>query len=397
MNNKFKIKLIDCSETELKKIGFDKTFIKQGVTKHQFKTIKICNINCAQANIIKQTALTTGTDCAVHKEVITGKAEISDCILSGSVSQLLKITEKLKYQPFKLGLLADQIKTLVTSQPKSLFIRDIEIEWGKKTYIMGILNITPDSFSDGGKYLDERKAIEHYKSMIQDGADFIDIGGESTKPFFLFISPEEEQKRVIPVIEKIREFDKNTILSIDTRNATTAKTAMLAGADIVNDVSALDWDENMLNILKETNAAIILNHSKGTPDIMQNDTTYTDVVDEIYDYFYKKINLLTENGIEQSKIIIDPGIGFGKSTEQNFEIIKRIEEFKSLQCPILVGHSRKHFISETIQSDDNQNLDIGTLLLSQILTDKKVDILRVHNTKQHQILQKINKSFAQIV
>ena len=399
MENSFKLKLIDCNEKELKKIGFDKTYLRQGALKHNFRTIKICDINCAQANIIKQTALTTGTDCAVHREVITGKVDISDCILSGSVSQLVKIAEKLKYQPFKLSILSEQIKKLVSLLPDSLYVRDISIEWGKKTYIMGILNITPDSFSDGGEYFGTDKAIEHYKSLVQDGANFIDIGGESTRPFSKKVSAQEEQSRVVPIIKEIREFDQNTVISIDTRNASTARAAITAGADIINDVSALDWDENMINVLKDTKAPVVLNHSKGSPDVMQNDTCYTDVVDEIFDYLYKKIDFLVTNGIEQNKIIVDPGIGigFGKSTEQNFEIIKRIEEFKSLGCPVLVGHSRKNFISETIESKDNSVLDTATLILSQMLADKKVDIIRVHNVKQHNILQKLNQSLAQIV
>lgn len=399
MENSFKLKLIDCNEKELKKIGFDKTYLRQGALKHNFRTIKICDINCAQANIIKQTALTTGTDCAVHREVITGKVDISDCILSGSVSQLVKIAEKLKYQPFKLNILSEQIKKLVSLLPDSLYVRDISIEWGKKTYIMGILNITPDSFSDGGEYFGTDKAIEHYKSLVQDGADFIDIGGESTRHFSKKVSAQEEQSRVVPIIKEIREFDSNTVISIDTRNASTARAAINAGADIINDVSALDWDEEMINILKDTKAPVVLNHSKGSPDVMQNDTCYTDVVDEIFDYLYKKIDFLVTNGIEQNKIIVDPGIGigFGKSTEQNFEIIKRIEEFKSLGCPVLVGHSRKNFISETIESKDNSVLDTATLILSQMLADKKVDIIRVHNVKQHNILQKLNQSLAQIV
>lgn len=397
MENSFKLKLIDCNEKELKKIGFDKTYLRQGALKHNFRTIKICDINCAQANIIKQTALTTGTDCAVHREVITGKVDISDCILSGSVSQLVKIAEKLKYQPFKLNILSEQIKKLVSLLPDSLYVRDISIEWGKKTYIMGILNITPDSFSDGGEYFGTDKAIEHYKSLVQDGADFIDIGGESTRPFSKKVSAQDEQSRVVPIIKEIREFDSNTVISIDTRNASTARAAINAGADIINDVSALDWDEEMINILKDTKAPVVLNHSKGSPDVMQNDTCYIDVVDEIFDYLYKKIDFLVTNGIEQNKIIVDPGIGFGKSTEQNFEIIKRIEEFKSLGCPVLVGHSRKNFISETIESKDNSVLDTATLILSQMLADKKVDIIRVHNVKQHNILQKLNQSLAQIV
>lgn len=392
MQNCFRLKFIDCTEKDLKDIGFDKTYTKKGVEKHEFRTIKICNLSCAQANIIKQTALSAGTDCAVHREVITGKVDFSDCILSGSKSQFRKIAEKLKYQPFKLGILGEQIKELIFEKPAPTFIRDIKIDWGEKTYLMGILNITPDSFSDGGKYLELDEALNHYNELLLDGADLIDIGGESTRPFSQKVSVEEEIKRVIPVIVKIREFDKNTIISIDTRNAKTAKKAVEAGADIINDISALDWDNDMIDVLKETGAAVILNHSKGSPEVMQNNTVYTDVVDEIFDYLQNKINFLIEQGIDKTKIIIDPGIGFGKTTEQNFEIINRIKEFKSLGCPILTGHSRKNFIKETITSNDTENLDTATLLISEKLSSSKVDMIRVHNIKKHTILNKLQKS-----
>lgn len=185
-------------------IGFDKAYVKKGINKHKFRTIKIYDLNCAQANILKQTALSTGTDCAVHKQVITGKVELSDCILSGTISQLEKICEKLKYQPLKLSSLASQISDTLFYKPETLMIRDIVLDW-KMPYIMGILNLTPDSFSDGGKYNTTEKAINHYKKMIEDGADIIDIGGESTRPFSQKITVEEEICRVIPVIEKIRQ------------------------------------------------------------------------------------------------------------------------------------------------------------------------------------------------
>lgn len=391
MNNTFKIKFINCTEDDLQKIGFDKTYAKKGLEKHIFKTVKICNLTCAQANIIKQTALSSGTDCAVHREVITGKVDLSDCILSGSLNQFQKMVEKLKFQPLKLSSLAQDLKSLLEPlQP--LIIRDNIINWNEQTNIMGILNITPDSFSDGGKFFAPEKAIEHFKQMTADGADIIDIGAESTRPFAKRISVEEEIERVLPVIQEIRKFDKKTIISIDTRNSATAKAAIEAGADIINDVSSGDWDSNIFNIVKEHNCPIILNHSKGTPDVMQNDTKYKDVVDDIYDYFSAKIDELKILGIEKSQIILDPGIGFGKTKEQNFELINRIKEFYSLGCPILVGHSRKTFLKETLQSEDNEELDEATAIVSCKLMDAKVNIIRVHNVKKHKMIQLLKKS-----
>lgn len=392
MKNSFKLKYLSCNNKTLADIGFDKTYCQKAVQKHVFKTIKIYDLTCAQANIIKQTALSCGTDCSVHREVITGKVEFSDCILSGSVNELFKIVEKLKYQPLKLSCLADEIKQLLNEKTESISVRDIVLDW-RRPYLMGILNITPDSFSDGGLYETTDSAVSHYKKLIQDGADLIDIGGESTRPYSSPVDEKEEIKRVIPLLKAIREFDSKTILSIDTRNATTACEAIEAGADIINDVSGCEWDEKMVGVIKEKNCPVILNHSKGTPDIMQNNTNSSDIVDEIFNCLSSKIEYLEESGIDRSKIIIDPGLGFGKNTKQNFEIINRLEEFSSLGCPILIGHSRKNFIKETIGNDNIAELDIATAILTQKLIDKKVDILRVHNVELNKTAVNLNKLF----
>ena len=393
MTKDFKIKIINCTEKDLNDIGFDKTYIKNAVNKHRFKTVKIHNLTCAQANILKQTALTSGTDCAVHREVITGKVELSDCILSGSISQLKTICEKLKFQPLKLSSLAEEIKNLLFEKYSPVIIRDTVFNW-ERPYIMGILNITPDSFSDGGEFNSIEKAENHFKQMLQEGADIIDIGGESTRPFAKKITADEEITRVIPVIRHIRSFDSSTIISIDTRNSQTAQKAIEAGADIINDISAFDWDEKMIDAVKDNDCPIILNHSKGTPEIMQNNTLYNDVVDDIYDYLQRKIDLLIEKGIDPAKIIIDPGIGFGKTTQQNFEIISRLQEFKTLGCPILVGHSRKNFLKETIGSDNKEELDTATLTVSQKAIENSANIIRVHNVKPHRILLDVLQSFS---
>lgn len=391
MENEFKLKFLQCEEKDLKSIGLDKTYTKKAIEKHIFKTIKIYGVSCAQANIIKQTALTCGTDCAVHREVITGKIESSDCILSGSIDEIIKIAEKLKYQPLKLSNLSQQLKEIVKSEPQPLTIRDIILNW-EEPYIMGVLNITPDSSSDGGKYNTIDKAIVHYQQLVKNGADIVDIGGESTRPYSKAVSPEEEQNRVLPVIQEIRKIDKSTILSIDTRNAQTAKVALQKGIDIVNDISSMEWDNGMSNVIIDSGCPIIITHASATPDIMQTKTDYKDVVEDIFDYFYNKINILTKFGIEKRKIIIDPGIGFGKTTSQNFEIIKRIHELKTLGCAILVGHSRKTFIKKTICSEDTDILDTATAILTERLIEQKVNIIRVHNVESSNIAKKLCKS-----
>lgn len=391
MTQDFEIKFINCTEQELSDIGFDSTYTKKGILKHRFISVKISNLTCAQANIIKQTAISTGTDCAVHREVITGKIDLSDCILSGSISHFEKIAEKLKYQPFKLAQLSQQLKNILSQKPAELHLRNTIFDWSRP-YIMGILNVTPDSFSDGGKFYTLENAINHYKKLIEDGADIIDIGGESTRPYSEKITTEEEINRILPVIKEIRKIDNQTILSVDTRNAKTAQSALEAGCDIVNDVSAMDWDKDMLNVIKNYQCPIILNHSTAAPDKMQDKLYDGKIVDEIYDYLSKKIDTLTQNGLDKSKIIIDPGIGFGKTTKQNFEIINRLNELKTLCCPILVGHSRKNFLKETINTDDTDALDTATLIMSQKIIANGASIVRVHNVKAHTILKKLQKA-----
>lgn len=392
MQNSFRIKFIDCTENDLEQIGFDKTYVKKGIERHAFKTVKISSLNCAQANIIKQTAISVGCDCAVHREVITGKVELSDCILSASLNQYKKIAKKLKYQPFKLAQLGSQLQSLVFENKKPLIIRSKQITAQQIPAIMGILNITPDSFSDGGEYFETQSAVNRFFEMVNQGADIVDIGGESTRPYSKEVTVEEEIKRVITVIEEIRKKDKKTIISIDTRNSLTARAAIKSGADIINDVSGLDWDKNMAQAVKELSCPVVINHSKGSPETMQDDTNYNEVVNDIFDYLQDKIELLCELGVEKEKIIIDPGLGFGKTTAQNFEIIKRLNEFESLGCAILVGHSRKNFIKETINSEETEKLDTATVVLSQKLIEKKVDIIRVHDVEKHSMFIKLNKS-----
>lgn len=377
----FKVKFVEPDESELNKIGFDKSYVAKGMEKHNFVSLKIYNLNPAQANILKQTALSSGTDCAVHRDTITGIAKFSDCILSGSVSEVKKICEKLKYQPFSLSKLALQISSLMEGDLQEINVRGNIFDWSRPL-IMGILNVTPDSFSDGGVYFDEKNAVSHALELIENGADIIDIGGESTRPYSKIVHPEDEIKRIIPVLKAIRELNDRIVISVDTRNAQTASAALVAGADIVNDVSAMEYDKDMLSVIVKASCPVILNHSRGTPDVMQENTVYSDVTDEIYNYFCEKIKLLTEEGISLNRIIVDPGIGFGKNTEQNFEIIKKIEQFKSLGVPILVGHSRKTFLQKTFETKDKAVLDEATNLVSGFLLSKGVNILRVHDVKR---------------
>ena len=247
----------------------------------------------------------------------------------------------------------------------------------KPYLVMGILNVTPDSFSDGGQFLKVENAFTHSVKMIEEGADIIDIGGESTKPFADSVSTDEELSRVIPVIEKIRsEYD--ILISIDTTKSKVAEEAITAGANIINDVSAMEIDENMLQVAKNYNSPIVMMHMKGIPKNMQNNPTYDHLITEIKDYLSSRGKCAINAGIDKKNIIIDPGIGFGKSVEHNFEIINNLDSFVDLGFPVLLGASRKSFIGLTLNVEEKDRLE-GSIAANVIGLQKGAKIFRVHD------------------
>jgi dihydropteroate synthase len=253
---------------------------------------------------------------------------------------------------------------------------------------MGILNVTPDSFSDGGKFLSHEQAIKHAIKMEKEGANIIDIGGESTRPGAAPVNAEEELKRVIPVIEELQKYISIPV-SIDTSKSQVAKKALDAGADMVNDVTALRGDPYLVTTVKEYDVPLCLMHMNETPQTMQHNPTYDNVLDEIKSFLKKRIQYALNNGISQDQIIIDPGIGFGKRTgkncEDNCEILARLSEIKSLGSPILVGASRKTFIGNICGKDSplppTDRLE-GSLVAASIAVMHGADILRVHDVKE---------------
>lgn len=363
-------------ENELCKIGFDKSYVKKACDKYEYKNVKIFSLTPAQANIIKQTALSVGADCATHREVITGKVEKSDCILGGSVSQIKKIADKLKFQPFGLRELAEKLNAFCT-QAKTA-----------KVHIVGILNVTENSFSDGGLYNNFEKAKEHLLQLINEGADIIDIGAESTKPYSTPVEPDKQLEKLLPIVN----FAKGRIpLSIDTRSAKVAEECIKAGAEIINDVSGLEYDKEMAEVIAKYGVKIIIQHSKGTPENMQNAPIYENLTDEIYFGLKDKIDYAVSKGVKRENIIVDPGIGFGKTRADNFEIIKRIKEFKCLNCPVMLGISRKSLLD--MSNEDNLIKDIFTTALNTLAVENGVDYLRVHNVKMHKQLVTLLENF----
>lgn len=363
-------------EKELNLIEFDSAYLNIAKNKYHGNTYKIFNLKPHEATILKQTCLSLGFDCAVSRKTLMRDCEYTNCIIFSTQTQIEELIKKLRIQPFRLKQVADILKTIVSSKLQPINIRNYNFDW-TRPYIMGIINTTPDSFSDGGKYIETKTALEHAIKLINDGADILDIGGESTRPNADYVEPENEIKRVIPVIEAIRKENINIPISIDTRNYITAKAAIEAGADIINDVTGFDYDENLLKYACENNIISIIMHSNKVP-AESNNFCDEDIIEQIYFSLNSKIQKLTEMGLNKSHIIADTGIGFGKSQEGCFEILKRHNEFKTLDVALLLGISRKSFIRNSFNINYDE-ADIVTALYSSMV--KNVNIHRVHNVE----------------
>lgn len=264
---------------------------------------------------------------------------------------------------------------------------DLTLRWssrildlGRRTHVMGILNVTPDSFSDGGRYLDRDKAVDHGLSMARDGADIIDVGGESTRPSAEKISSDEELDRVISVIERLCR-EVTIPVSIDTYKSAVAREALKAGASMINDISALRFDPQMAGVAAKAGVPVILMHMKGTPETMQSNPTYEALIPEILDFLRDAMDRATNAGIRRDLILVDPGIGFGKTFDDNLKIIRDLSQFASLGRPILLGTSNKAFIGH-ILNKELQERDIGTMATVAVGVLNGAHLVRVHDVKK---------------
>ena len=249
----------------------------------------------------------------------------------------------------------------------------------KTPRLMGILNVTPDSFSDGGQYLDPALAIEQGLRLVEEGADILDLGGESTRPKAEPVSEAEELRRVVPVIKGLRK-QSSIPISIDTTKSNVARQAVDLGADIINDISGLTFDHEMLDVCRANSAGIICNHIQGTPQTMQENPCYEDAVSDIVYWLNNRLSALQFAEIELERIVIDPGIGFGKTMEHNLELLSHVDCFHELERPVLIGHSRKRFLKQIVNRvGRDDHLDYATVGVSIALATQGTEILRVHN------------------
>jgi len=304
-----------------------------------------------------------------------------EVLLAGAFTSYRKLYRELKKNGF--SLLATQIKSALDNFERQGFVLNFprtRLDLTKKVAIMGILNLTPDSFYDGGKYKTKKEVLKRVEQMIEEGADIVDVGGESTRPGAERVSTEEEIKRTIPYIRKITSlFD--IPLSIDTYKAKVAEEAIEAGAQMVNDISGLRFDPKMARIVSLHKVPLVIMHIKGTPRDMQNNPCYDSLMDEIISYLREGLEIATTAGIDKEKIIVDPGIGFGKRVEHNLFILKRLSELKVLGSPILIGVSRKSFIGKVLDLPLEERL-AGSLAATCVAVLEGAKIVRTHDIKE---------------
>jgi dihydropteroate synthase len=266
-------------------------------------------------------------------------------------------------------------------------VRELAWQCGERTFqlgrfplIMGIVNVTPDSFSDGGNFLERNAAVDHALKLAEDGADILDIGGESTRPNAERVTVVEELRRVVDVVAQVRQ-QTDRLISIDTTKAEVARQALAAGADIVNDISGLTFEPEIVNVCAESDCGVICMHILGTPQTMQSDPHYDDVVGEVRNFLSDRLDALEEAGIACKRVVTDPGIGFGKTAQHNVDLLSNIETLRSLDRPVLIGHSRKRFLAKALGHPVEERTS-GTIGVAIAVAAQGADMIRVHDVRE---------------
>lgn len=392
---RFNMKIIEIDDLdrvikELKTVGVAKADLKNSAERLINRKIKIFNLSTRSANILRQLALKNGCEASVSAEVALFSVTNTDVIIGATLEQYNKLYYDLLKQPFDLPELGDQIKqTLLNYDLKEdeWVIGNKKFDFNKKTYVMGILNITPDSFSDGGKFIDPDEAVKKALNLIKDGADIIDIGAESSRPGSKPVDTKEELERIIPVLEKL--VDKIDVpISIDTYKSEVAKKCLEIGATIINDITGLKKDKKMAEVIADHNAYCILMHMQGNPETMQNNPSYDEIISDVIIELNESLKIARFAGMKADKIILDPGIGFGKKQNHNLKILKYVKEFKTLGHPIMIGASRKSFIGNILDTETDQRLE-GSLAAAAFSAINGASILRVHDVKETKKLLKV--------
>lgn len=367
----------------LEQIHVDPYGIEAMLPKMRHLNLRMDGVPCKVANILKQEMLSLGGDAAVARGAVGCTVPATDVLLMGTRKQLLRLADKLTRQPFGLEELAAGIGQILDHVDRNEYVlrtsrRCIPIQG--RALIMGILNVTPDSFSDGGTFATREKAVAHGLRMVAEGADIIDIGGESSRPGADPVPVEEERRRVIPVIERLAG-QVDVPISVDTTKAAIAEAALSAGAEIVNDISALQFDRAMPSVVGASGAAVVLMHMRGRPkDMQEGELSYRDLIADILSCLQDRMKAAEGAGIDAERMILDPGIGFGKTADDNLRILRHLREFKTLGRPVLLGVSRKSFIGHITGDDDPERLE-GTAAAVTAAILGGAAIIRVHDVR----------------
>ena len=371
-------------EREIRRLGADPAGTALMAPKGVTRPIRLAGVPCAVANLLKQELLSRGGDCAVAHGTLTHSVERTDVLLLATERQYRKLILKLKTQRF-LGLpgLAHDLERALANLNRRRFplrVAGRTLDLGERTYVMGVLNVTPDSFSDGGRWADPERAAARGREMRDRGADIIDVGGESTRPGAEPVPADEEARRVVPVVERLAG-DPDAIISVDTSKAEVARRALDAGAHMINDVTGLTGDPEMARLAAERGVPVVVMHMRGTPRDMQDDPYYEDVVGEVIASLERSLELARAAGVDEEQVLVDPGIGFGKRLQDNLDLLRHLEELKVLGRPILVGTSRKSFIGAILDLPVEERLE-GTAATVALGIAAGARVVRVHDVPE---------------
>ncbi len=373
----------DDLRAHLRSMGVSRAGTDIMAPKGVFRAVSVHDAPLKAALIIKQEMLAKGGEAALPYAASGLACERCDVLLLGTLRQFGRVTETLRLQPFGLPEIASEIDAALAAfdgNPEPIRVGQRTLRFGERTYIMGILNVTPDSFSDGGKHPSPDDALKHAEAMLEAGADIIDIGGESTRPGAGAVSEEEELARLLPIVRLVANHT-NAIISIDTYRATVAQRCLDLGAHIINDITALSGEGDMASVAAQYGAPVVLMHMLRRPADMQVDPTYDEVVQDVCEFLRERVAYACERGIEPCNTIVDPGIGFGKTPQHNLEIMRRLSEFKSLGRPILVGTSRKSTIGRVLGRPVHDRA-WGTAATVALAISSGADVVRVHDVRE---------------
>ena len=360
--------------------GADTGCIPRVTRRDRIAAIFVDDLAAPAASILKQCMLSGGADALVHREVLTCRTERSNAVVYGTPANIYRGCLSLEGQPFGLGSLAEPIRKCVDGAvlPETLQVNSTVLNYSHTPIVMGILNITPDSFSDGGNYATPQAAADQALKMQEAGADIIDIGGESTRPGSRAVSVEQQKLRVVPVLKAIREVSSVPI-SIDTTIPEVARAAVKAGAGMINSVNGLETP-GMLELAVSLELPVVLMHMKGAPETMQEKPFYRDAAGEITDYLVSRVEALVKLGMPRELILVDPGIGFGKRLEDNLELIRSLKWIAAVTgCRVLLGHSRKSFLG-SITGIQKPGLRDSVSHVVTVLAEG-ADVVRVHDVQ----------------